>query len=99
MILDTIWAGAQHVCGVEVPKNSSRRAEHVRVRWLAMYVARRRGFSFADIGRFFGMHHTNVMHGVLSAEQLDLNSRERAELSAGTDPVNHPKHYISSPRV
>ena len=39
MRLDTIWEGAQHVCNVEAPKNGSKNVTHVRVRWLAMYVA------------------------------------------------------------
>jgi len=78
MRLDTIWEGAQHICNVEAPKNGSKNVTHVRVRWLAMYVARRKGYTHHEIARFFGMHHTNVMHGALSFEQLDMLRELRA---------------------
>jgi ribonucleoside-diphosphate reductase alpha chain len=103
MILDIIWAGAQHVCGVKVPKNASRRAEHVRVRWLAMYAAKQRGFSLISIGKFFGMHHTNVMHGVAGFEKLglfELSSELKALEAYIEDPPEHPiEHFVERKAV
>jgi SOS response regulatory protein OraA/RecX len=41
---------------------SSRRVS--RARWEVWAEMRRRGFSYSEIARVWGVHHTSVMHGI-----------------------------------
>jgi len=84
MNLDLIWEGAQHVCRMQIPKNETKTTPHVRVRWLMMHVARKRGYSLVTIAQFFGMHHTSVMHALNKFEKLGA-VRELPELERYLD--------------
>lgn len=77
MNLDDIWHGAQKVCGVKASTRTGN-TKHARVRWLAMYVARKQGFTLPAIGKFFGMHHTSVLYAISEIEKRRV--RQVAEL-------------------
>lgn len=71
MTLIEIWDGTQAVCNLTLSRyHPSQSKEHTRMRWLAMAMARKKGFSFPDIGKFFDVHHTTVMYGIKEFEKL-----------------------------
>lgn len=42
----------------------SRKPEDCRIREIICYIAREKGFSYPQIGRAIGRHHTSVLHAV-----------------------------------
>lgn len=42
----------------------------VQTRWACFLVLRRIGLSFTEIAEEFGMHHTNIIHGVCKGTAL-----------------------------
>lgn len=65
----TIRDLAQQVCKMKrhdmrAVMGPSQRAEDCRVRDLICYLAREQGFSYPQIGRVLGRHHTTIIHAV-----------------------------------
>ncbi|MCD8126734.1 MAG: chromosomal replication initiator protein DnaA [Clostridiales bacterium] len=56
---------------------SSRKANVVLARQVSMYIMRTMtGQSLPEIGKYFGQHHTTVMHSVEKIEQMQQENRE-----------------------
>jgi hypothetical protein len=58
------WVASQHGLPVAALRARHRGADVVRARWHAFADAHAAGFSLPRIGRWFGVHHTTVLHGV-----------------------------------
>lgn len=55
---------------VDAIMSNSRKASIARARQVAFYLGRQAGVTYGGIGRYFGVHHTTVMHGVAKIESL-----------------------------
>lgn len=71
-----------------------KRLRHIVYARYALYTAlRHRGWTFPQIGKFFGRHHTSVIHGVEVAEYLmerDRSYEEKIEAMAMWKPKSIP---------
>lgn len=93
--LEKIADAVTTVMGKGLLKRRCRERECVRARWLAFWVARRRGYSLPSIGRHFGYDHTTVLSGAramtLLLEQGEHDEDLRLVEQILMAPLDDPK--------
>jgi len=63
----------KHEITVEEMAGPKRQPRQIHPRHEAMFKMRKVGYSYSEIGRFFGRDHTTVMHGVRAHEARGLS--------------------------